>query len=357
MCSKTVGLALGSAAVVSVVAVGTGGSAAADVDGVPVPAPRLSMVNLGDSYSAGYTRLAGAPAEPDEPGKSGCERTLGSYPYVLKDELAGRLGRTVNVTCGGADTDDVLVTPQSPAGHASLDRTGLLQADPLAPFPARPPQIEAVSPDADVITIGVGGNDYFSRLVAACLEAGAVGDDPDQCQDNLKAGEYTGIGLPADDPLLERPKHALAGKYRTMLDELAARAPHARVYVVGYPSVFPADTGTCARNSQELFTLNRGDITWLRQLLDGINAAIASTTAGAAGRGVPAEFVDTHRATVGRDACAPRGTKWVEGCTERIGTPGVGGWGEPALIHPNHRYHQYVAGQLAQRIRHDFERR
>ncbi|MFD7304361.1 SGNH/GDSL hydrolase family protein [Streptomyces pharetrae] len=349
--------ALGSTAVAFMAAVGTGSGASADVDGTHTRAARLSMVNLGDSYSAGYTRLAGEPAESDEPGKSGCERTLRSYPYVLKDELADRLGRTVNVTCGGATTENVLATPQRPVGHASLDRLGLLQADPLAPFPAHPPQIEAVAPDTDIITVGIGGNDYFSRLATTCLEADAASDNPNQCQDNLRAGKYAGLGLPADDPHLDRPKQALISKYGTLLGELHARAPHARMYVVGYPSVLPVDTSTCARNSQELFTLNKGDITWLRQILDGINAAIASATAGAAERGMPTEFVDTYRATVGKDACAPRDTKWVEGYTERIGVVGVGGWGEPALIHPNHRYHHYVAGQLALRIRHDFERR
>ncbi|MFI0812072.1 hypothetical protein [Streptomyces echinatus] len=101
----------------------------------------LSMVYLGDSYSAGYTRLAGDPAERDEAGKSGCEQTLGSYPYVLRDELAGRLGRVANVTCGGARTDDILGTPQKPTGHASLDRFGIPQPDPLTPFPLRAPQI------------------------------------------------------------------------------------------------------------------------------------------------------------------------------------------------------------------------
>ncbi|GAA3112546.1 hypothetical protein [Streptomyces echinatus] len=140
---------------------------------------------------------------------------LAAVWYVLKDELAGRLGRVANVTCGGARTDDILGTPQKPTGHASLDRFGIPQPGPLTPFPLRAPQIDAVRPDTDV------------------------------------------------------------------------------------------------------------------------------------------EFVDTHHATVGKDACAPPRTKWAQGHSEKIGVIGARGWGAPALIHPDYRYHRYVARQLAQRIRRD----
>ncbi|MFI2765040.1 SGNH/GDSL hydrolase family protein [Streptomyces echinatus] len=353
MGSKKRAMAAGAAVVALAGTVGAGAGTSAGADGPRMRAPMLSMVSLGDSYSAGYTRLAGDPAEPDEAGKSGCEQTLGSYPYVLRDELAGRLGRVANVTCGGARTDDILGTPQKPTGHASLDRFGIPQPDPLTPFPLRAPQIDVVRPDTDVVTVGIGGNDYFSLLATLCLEADAADDDPGRCQDNLKNGQYASLGLPADDPGLDRPRQALAGRYRTLLGELHARAPHARIYVVGYPTVIPRDTGTCAPNSQELFTLDREDLDWLRQILDGVNAVMASATASANEQGVPAQFVDTHHATVGKDACAPRDTKWVEGYSEKIGVIGAGGWGDPALIHPNYSYHQYVARQLAQRIRRD----
>ncbi|MFI2644442.1 SGNH/GDSL hydrolase family protein [Streptomyces sp. NPDC018610] len=334
-------------------AAGTSSGARAGADDADTGATGLRVVSLGDSYSAGYTRLAGEPVEPDVPGKSGCEQTLGSYPYVLRRELAGRLAAVVDVTCGGATTANARSTPQKPTGHAVLDRLGIPHSDPLAPFPARPPQIEAVGPGTDIVTVSIGGNDYFSPLATLCLEADAVGDDPDQCQDNLKDGQYAALGLPADDPALDRPQRALVADFRELLGALHARAPHARIYTIGYPTVIPEDTGTCARTSQELFTLNRGDLDWLRRTLDGVNAAIAASTADAVKQGVPARFVDTHHATVGKDACAPRAVKWVEGWTEKAGTVGEGGWGDAALIHPNHRYHQYVAGQLAQRITHD----
>ncbi|WP_241741151.1 SGNH/GDSL hydrolase family protein [Streptomyces sp. L2] len=349
---------MGSTAVALLGAAGTStGAPPAGADPARIRPSTLHMVSLGDSYAAGYTRLAGGPVEPDEPGKSGCEQTLESYPYVLRKTSAGLLGQTRDVTCGGATTGNVLDTPQQPVGHASLDRFGIPQADPLAPFPKRPPQIEAVRADTDIVTLGIGGNDYFSPLASECLRADASSDAPAHCRDNLESGAYAGLGLPADDPDLDGPRRALADRYRTLLDAVHARAPHARIYVIGYPSVIPADPRTCARNSQELFTLGRGDIGWLGRLLDGVNEAVASATADAHRHGVPAEFVDTRRATLGKDACAPRAVKWVEGYTEKIGTIGVGGWGDPALIHPNRRYHQYVAGQLAHRIRDDFAAR
>ncbi|MFG3207106.1 SGNH/GDSL hydrolase family protein [Streptomyces sp. NPDC048192] len=354
MRSRTTAIAMGCAALLLA---GTAEvKARADAHEPLERAPRLKMVSLGDSYSAGYTRLAGEPAEPDAPGKSGCEQTLGSYPYVVKRQLASRLATAVNVTCGGATTDDVRHTPQTPTGHARLDRFATPHSDPLAPFPARPAQIRAVSADTDVITVGIGGNDYFGPLASLCLKADSTGSRPAQCQDNLKSGTYAVLGLPANDPDLDGHRRALAAHYQALLGELHTRAPHARIYTVGYPTVIPEDVRTCARSSQELFTLNPGDLVWLRRILDGVNAAIASATARANQQGVPAQFVDTQRATVGRDACAARDVKWVEGYTEKAGTVGSGGWGEPALIHPNRRYHRYVAEELTRRIRHDFPR-
>jgi lysophospholipase L1-like esterase len=49
----------------------------------------------------------------------------------------------VDVTSGGATVDDVLSRPQALLTGGTV-----------------PPQVEAVAPDADLVTVTVGGNDF-----------------------------------------------------------------------------------------------------------------------------------------------------------------------------------------------------
>src|SRR3954469_11694522 len=107
--------------------------------GIAAPAAAASSIDyvaLGDSYSSGV----GAPGQVGL-----CQQS----PYGYPGQWAGRnRPRTfVNLTCGGAPTDDV-----------------------------RNLQVPLLSRGADLITITIGGNDAgFGRTLGACL----VGTDAD----------------------------------------------------------------------------------------------------------------------------------------------------------------------------------
>src|SRR5215218_2054364 len=68
-----------------------------------------------------------------------CGRSGANYAHLVAERLGYDL---IDVTCGGATVDDVLSRPQALMTGGTV-----------------PPQLEAVGPDAELVTITVGGND------------------------------------------------------------------------------------------------------------------------------------------------------------------------------------------------------
>lgn len=89
-------------------------------------------VALGDSYAA--MGSISAPAED----QAVCLRSTDNYPAVVLAGLQVESG--TDVSCAGATMPDLLQPHQ--AGEAEL-----------------PAQIDALSPDTDLITLSIGGND------------------------------------------------------------------------------------------------------------------------------------------------------------------------------------------------------
>jgi hypothetical protein len=213
------------------------GSAAALAAGALVPAQfagapsaaaavEYQWVALGDSYTAGVIRAAGDIFEFP---RDGCERTGRSYPQVIDRDLYGLFDLT-NASCGAATIENVTDRAQEPIGRHLPPHV----PDPDYPFPAVPPQSEAVGPATDVITVGVGGNTLgFADLLEKCMQLGGeAGDEKTPCKDALAAG------IPA------RLK-TVRTEYDRMLTVLHERGPKAKILTVGYPTVIPQDTAKC----------------------------------------------------------------------------------------------------------------
>ena len=122
---------------------------AAPASSAPVGAParpvfprHLDYVALGDSYSAGPLIEVGR----QDP--VGCFRSTNNYPAYLAGYFGVRSYR--DVTCSGATTDDFR-SPQT-----------LILGD-----TEPPPQLDALSRGTDLVTIGIGGNDFglFGSLI------------------------------------------------------------------------------------------------------------------------------------------------------------------------------------------------
>lgn len=224
----------------------------------------LRYVALGDSYTAG-------PLIPQQlPDPAGCRRSSRNYPHLVAPALALELR---DVSCSGATTAD-LVAPQIVAGDTN------------------PPQLDAVGPDAAVVTVGVGGNDIgFSGVVAACVSLTPLGRP---CQDRF-AG-------PGGDEVSRRI--AVAGpKVAAVLAEIGRRAPSARVYVVGYPAILPEHDLGC----WPVLPFALADVAYLRDKEKELNTMLASQAAAGG-----AVYVDTYGPSVGHDACTLPGARWVE---------------------------------------------
>lgn len=150
----------------------------------------VNVVALGDSSASGtgagdYQDATGTPG--------GCWRSANSYSEDLVAALRAR-GKAVtftNVTCSGAATQDL-----------------------RQPFRGQPPQLDSLKPTTNLVTLTIGGNDIaLADFAGLCVQ----GD----CS-----------GAPAEAVL--RRLDTLSSNVSSLLADIKARSPHARIVVTGY---------------------------------------------------------------------------------------------------------------------------
>lgn len=225
-----------------------------------------AYVSLGDSYTAG-------PLIPNQSlSPLGCLRSDRNYPRVARAGLTD-IATFRDPSCSGATTDDMFA------------------AQGVTPGP-NPPQLDSLSADTRVVTLGIGGNDIgFSDIVVNCARLNPF----DPCKDDYVSGSRDAI---ADRIAAAQPK------VDAVLAAIPARSPRAKVFVVGYPTILPATGSGC----WPTVPITPTDVPYLRAKTQQLNAMLAST---AAARG--AIFVDTATSSVGHDVCKSASVKWVEG--------------------------------------------
>ena len=224
----------------------------------PLTGPVDRYVALGDSFTAG-------PLIPYvDADRAVCLRSSANYPSVLGRWL--RADRVVDVSCSGADTEDL-----------------------------RAEQLRSVTADTDLVTVGIGGNDFsiFATLARECPELASSDPAGAPCRVALRRPDGT-------DPLLaqaDRVGDRLVGVLRTVTE----RAPDAVVAVIGYPRLLPA-SDTCAS-----VPLAAGDYAFADRVERRLNAALrqAAVRTGAT-------YIDTYGPSRGHDACAADAA-WVNG--------------------------------------------
>lgn len=209
-------------------------------------APRAgSYVALGDSYSAGV----GAGPYLD----ATCLRSDNSYAPLLATALKYRTFSFQ--ACSGATTADVVAN-----------------------------QLATLNRGTSLVTISVGGNDIgFSTGIGACVQ----GTDA-QCAGAIAQGEQVATTvLPA----------ALDSLYA----QIRAKAPHAKLLVVGYPHLVEL-TPDCAA-VPSLTLARRTLLNEAGDVLDGVLAAEAHQAG--------ATFVDVRGAFAGHGVCSA--DPWING--------------------------------------------
>ena len=221
-------------------------------------------VALGDSYTA-------APLVPDTDTTNGCLRSTNNYPALVAAALPGV--ELVDVSCSGADTASMV---------------GFQQTN----EEAKPPQFDALTEDTDLVTLGIGGNDFnlFGTLVGTCVQLRSSDPTGSPCSDRYSDGASDELTQQLDD-IRSHVAATVAG--------IRARAPKAKVVVVGYPQIIPS-RGSCP----DLLPLAIGDYPFARRVSAGLAAAVK--------RGArDATFVDLFGPSAGHDICSS--DPWING--------------------------------------------
>jgi lysophospholipase L1-like esterase len=236
---------------------------------------RGSYVALGDSYTSG-------PDIPDQTGATaGCDQSSSSYPYLVARSLRLKLA---DVSCSSA-TIASLTTAQ-PTGDGT-----------------NPAQLSALSPATALVTLGIGGNDVgWVAIITRCSEMdlipalipGNATSGPTPCQDYYASGGTN---------VIEQRIQSVEGQLRAALTQIRNRAPRARLYVVGYPDLFPAAGGGCTGS----LALTKGDAAFLNNEELRFNGMLRHV-AQASGDG----YIDTYTPSEDHNACAPSASRWVE---------------------------------------------
>jgi len=217
----------------------------------PAQAAPPSYVALGDSYSSGV----GTRSYLND--GSSCQRSVYAYPSLI----AAAKGYALNFrACSGATVADVTNS-----------------------------QLSALSAANAYVTISVGGNDAgFASVLTTCAQPSWLSN-------------CTG----AVDGAQRYITNTLPGSLGTLYASIRAKAPNAKVVVVGYPRIF---NGT---DCNLLTWFSGSEMTRLNQTADQLDSTIAAA-AEWAGFG----FVSPVQAFVGHAVCDR--PEWINGLSSPI---------------------------------------
>ena len=256
----------------------------------PVPPPPEEgnyYVALGDSFTA----VAGTGPFTD----ALCRRTDDNYPSLVQKKM--HFATFEDASCGGAAPSDL-------AGAQKIPGQGVNQ-----------PQLNAVSEDTKLVTVGVGLN--YKQLSYYLLEACV----PDHGQQSEDCTNY--LSLPVAD--LPKLIDQIGEQVALALRQVRERAPEARIILVGYPRAVP-DVGGCPKR-----------LPLAPVVLDRTRNAfrLADKVLEAAAAQEKADYIDMY-ASRSHDICSK--SPWVNGAKEIKG--------EALKFHPFESYHRAVAAKI-----------
>lgn len=227
-------------------------------------------VALGDSYSSGegsfnYDLVGG-----------GCHRSTDSYPHYLADTLS--LDLPDLQACSGAVTNDLYAIQYNRPG-------AIAQLEPLNGYTKN-------------VTLTIGGNDIgFGDIAGKCAKH--VGNDGYACggllNDEVQAriSALRGVDTtPGDGQMIQTPGTWMTSRpihpIKTILSDIAVKAPNAKIYIAGYPELFSGNTNyyeddidapgghTCTVSTGLFPTVKYAywDTTWMNGVAQDLNDVI-----------------------------------------------------------------------------------
>ncbi|RFS85228.1 SGNH/GDSL hydrolase family protein [Actinomadura spongiicola] len=255
-------------------------------------ATRGAYVALGDSYSAG---LGAEATVADKNPLDRCHRTSKAYYHEVSRAFRFAEGSAF-WACSGATIPDFL-----------KGRGG------------EPAQFGRIGPGTSLVTLSIGGNDVgFSRVLAGCV---------------IKL-PWSRSCIRQGEDVAERMA-VLRQSLADLIGQINARAPRARVILMGYPKAFSEVDGVDGDNitvaDQRWLNARAYDLGRLiRQSAEEADARIAARR----GQG-SVEFVDAYSAFAGHEVGS--GNAYMNGLLVNL----------PALAAEPRSYHPTIAGQQA----------
>ena len=219
--------------------------------GAPAVAAGTTYVALGDSYSSGTgTRSYISDG-------TSCQRSVYAYPSL--DAASLGLALTLRA-CSGATVADVTNT-----------------------------QLSALSSSTAYVTVSVGGNDAgYADVLTECAQPAWMSN----CNGAIDGAQYVINNL-------------LPGRLSTLYSSIRAKAPNAKVIVVGYPRIFNGEDCNAAT------WFSPTEESRLNATADLLNSR---TSSAAAARGFT--FVNPTSRFVGHAVCDR--TEWVNGLSSPV---------------------------------------
>ncbi|MCX4767647.1 SGNH/GDSL hydrolase family protein [Streptomyces sp. NBC_01275] len=289
----TVAAALGSCALVAASAVPAEAHGQADGTTHGTGRPGQNYVALGDSYTSGPY----IPQQVD----ANCARSDHNYPSIVAGQLA--TAPLKDVSCSGATTENMWNAQGTNA-----------------------PQLDALGRDTNLVTVQIGGNDVgFGSIIGTCVQLAPQDPTGNPCQRH-----YDSSGVDQLTVAIART----GPKVARVLQAVHARAPHARVLVVGYPDLLPDDGSGCAPS----VPFATKDFPYLRDTEKRLNLMLRLVA-----RWNRADYVDTYGPTIGHDMCKSPADRWIEPL--RPASPA-------APAHPNAKGEEAMARAVLQRLAH-----
>jgi lysophospholipase L1-like esterase len=241
-----VGILTGSTALAAALTVALAGSA------MPANAATVNYVALGDSYSSGV----GAGNYYSSSGS--CDRSPNAYPALWA--AANAVTSFTFAACSGATVNDVISS-----------------------------QLSALNSSTTLVSFTIGGNDAgFTSIMESCILSSTS-----TCENDVASAEAN-------------INATLPGKLATLLSDVHATAPAARVVVLGYPDFYDLNAFIC-------IGLSSGD----HKAIDaGINDLDGVLATAAANNG--AVFADPRPKFSGHELCD--GSGWLHSLTIPIGS-------------------------------------
>lgn len=215
---------------------------------VPARAATINYVALGDSYSSGV----GTGTE-----SGSCGQSAQAYPALWAK--ANSVTSFTFAACSGATVPDVISS-----------------------------QLSSLSSSTTLVSFTIGGNDAgFSSIMETCILSSTS-----TCESKIAAAEASANAT-------------LPGKLATLLADIHADAPSARIVMLGYPDFYDLNVSFC-------LGLSSGDHAAIDAGINDLDGLIAN--AAAAGGAV---YADPRSAFSGHELCD--GSGWLNSLTIPIG--------------------------------------